>query len=155
MSQLSPRRWDDDAEDDDAASGSAEESEFFPSEPTSLRAAGLSETEVEQLILKSLLGKGESFGRDIADQVKLPFIQVEDLLRRMKYDQMLSYRDSAPKNDYIYETTEVGRERGRRFSESCSYYGAAPVAMADYIRSVKAQSLETQHPTVEKLRAAF
>ena len=89
---------------------------------------------------------------DIADQVKLPFVLIDDLLRRMKYDQLLSYRDSAPMNDYIYEMTEVGRERGRRFSEACSYYGAAPVAMEDYIRSVKAQSLETQHPTVEELR---
>jgi hypothetical protein len=154
LSQFDPRRWDDNAEDD-PASGSAENSDFFPIAPTSLRAARLSETEVEQLILKSLLGKGESSGRDIADQVKLPFVLVEELLRRMKYDQMLSYRDSAPMNDYIYEMTEVGRERGRRFSESCSYYGAAPVAMEDYIRSVKAQSLETQHPTVEKLREAF
>ena len=133
----------------------ADDSEFFPQEPASLRKAGLTESEVEQLILKSLLGRGESSGRDIADQVKLPFVLIDDLLRRMKYDQLLSYRDSAPMNDYIYEMTEVGRERGRRFSEACSYYGAAPVAMEDYIRSVKAQSLETQHPTVEELRQAF
>jgi hypothetical protein len=154
-SQFDLSRWDDNAESGDSPSESADDAEFFPQEPSSLHSAGLSETEVEQLILKSLLGKGESSGRDIADQVKLPFVLVEELLRRMKYDQMLSYRDSAPMNDYIYELTEVGRERGRRFSESCSYYGAAPVAMADYIRSVKAQSLDTQHPTVEKLRAAF
>ena len=127
----------------------ADDAEFFPQEPASLRKAGLTESEVEQLILKSLLGRGESSGRDIADQVKLPFVLIDDLLRRMKYDQLLSYRDSAPMNDYIYEMTEVGRERGRRFSEACSYYGAAPVVMEDYIRSVKAQSLETQHPTVE------
>jgi hypothetical protein len=42
----------------------ADDSEFFPQEPASLRKAGLTESEVEQLILKSLLGRGESSGRD-------------------------------------------------------------------------------------------
>lgn len=131
------------------------DTDFFPLEPDSLREASLTESEVEELILKSLLGRGESSGRDLADQLKLPFVLIDELLRRMKYDQLLVYRDSAPMNDYVYQLTDVGRERGRRLSEACSYYGAAPVAMQDYIRSVKAQSLENQHPSVAELRNAF
>ena len=43
--------------------------------------AGLTETQVESLILKFLLARGDGTGREIADQVKLPFILVDEMLR--------------------------------------------------------------------------
>jgi predicted ATPase with chaperone activity len=58
-------------------------------------------------------------------------------------------------NDYVYQLTDLGRERARRFMEHCTYFGAAPVSLTDYIHSVKSQSLETQHPTEQDLRRAF
>jgi len=128
---------------------------FVPLEPPSLVEAGLTESEVEALALKILLARGDAAGRLLADYIRLPFVLVDELLRRMKYDQLLVYRDSAPMNDYVYQLTEVGRERARRLSEHCSYYGAAPVPLADYVHAVKAQSLDKQHPTSEELRNAF
>ena len=129
--------------------------EFVPLEPTNLREAGLTDSEVEGLMVKYLLSRGDAAGRDIADQVKLPFILVEPLLRQMKYDQLLVYRGSAPMNDYVYQLTDLGRERSRRLMDHCSYFGSAPVALTDYIVSVKRQSLERQHPTEADLRHAF
>ena len=58
-------------------------------------------------------------------------------------------------NDYLYQLTDLGRERARRQAAHCSYFGAAPVALADYIISVKAQSLEHQRPTEADLHRAF
>ncbi len=129
--------------------------EFVPIEPTTIRDAGLTDSDVEALILKYLLSRGDGTGRDVSDQIKLPFAMMEPLLRQLKYDQLLVYRGAAPMNDYVYQLTDLGRERARRFMDHCTYFGAAPVALTDYIVSVKRQSLEKQHPTEADLRQAF
>ncbi len=128
---------------------------FVPIEPDSFRAAGLTDSEVEALIVKFLLARGDAVGRDIAEQVKLPFLPVAQLLSEMKYGQLVVHRGSAPMNDFVYQLTDLGRERGRRLTQHCTYFGAAPVALRDYVASVHAQSLTGQHPTVEDLHQAF
>jgi len=138
------------------AVGDGEPAEHFvPREPQSLQEVGLSESEVESLILKLMLSRGDLVGRDIADHIRLPFVLVDELLRQMKQDQLVVYRSSAAMNDYLYQLTDLGRERARRQAEHCTYFGAAPVKLDAYIDSVKAQSLENQHPTEEDLRRAF
>jgi DNA-binding PadR family transcriptional regulator len=129
--------------------------EFVPMEPASIRSAGLTDSEVEALALKFLLARGDMSGRDIADYVKLPFVLLDSILRQLKFDQLVVYRAAAPMNDYIYQLTELGRERARRYFDHCTYYGSAPVSLADYIRGVEAQSLTRQHPTQEDLKRAF
>ncbi len=128
---------------------------FVPLEPTSFREAALTDTEVEMLLLKFLLARGDGSGRDMAKQVKLPFNLIEPLLRSLKHDQLIAYKGAAAMNDYICQLTELGRERAKRYSQHCTYFGSAPVSLHDYIRSVKAQSIEEQHPTEDDLRRAF
>lgn len=128
---------------------------FVPIEPESFRKAGLTDSEVEALILKFLLARGDASGRDIAEQVKLPFVLVDELLRGTKNDQLVGHRGSAPMNDYLYQLTDIGRERARRYSQHCTYFGSAPVSLKNYIESVHAQSLTNQHPTAEDLHRAF
>ena len=128
---------------------------FFPQEPESFHQAQLTDSEVEALVLKFLLARGDAVGRDVADQVKLPFVLIDELLRSMKNDQLVVHKGSAPMNDYQYQLTDVGRERARRYSAHCTYFGAAPVALSDYLASVEAQSLTRQHPTPEHLHRAF
>ena len=130
-------------------------SEFFPEEPTSLYAAKLTESEVESLVLKYLLSCGNASGRDIADQIKLPFGFMEEQLRQLKHDQWVVYRSAAAMNDYQYQLTDKGRERARRLAEHCTYFGSTPVSLADYIASVAVQSMTTQHPTADDLKRAF
>ncbi len=129
--------------------------DFIPVEPASFRNADLSDSEVESLILKYLLARGDATGREIADQVKLPFVLVDELLRTMKNEQLVVHRGGAPMNDYQYQSTDLGRERGQRFAARCTYFGAAPVALEDYIESVREQSLTVQQPNMEDLRRAF
>ncbi|HQF13677.1 MAG TPA: AAA family ATPase, partial [Thermogutta sp.] len=123
------------------------ETDFIPVEPTTLEEAQLTESEVEALILKYLLARGDATGRAIADQVKLPFIIVDAIMRRMKADRLVAHRGDAPMNDYVYELSDLGRERARRYSQICSYFGAAPVSLSDYVTSVAIQSLTKQRPT--------
>ena len=129
--------------------------DFVPQETVSFRAAGLNDSLVESLALKHLLARGDSTGREIADQLKLPFILVDELLRGLKNEQLVAYRNGAAMNDFVYQLTELGRERARRFWNHCTYFGTAPVSLEDYVASVKAQSLSTQPTTAEQLRHAF
>ncbi|HTQ41052.1 MAG TPA: AAA family ATPase [Pirellulales bacterium] len=139
----------------DSADKPADSEEFFPTEPASFREAMLSDSEVEALILKFLLSRGDAAGRDVAEQLKLPFVLIEVVLRQMKQDQLVFHRGSAPMNDYQFQLAELGRERARRLSDHCTYYGSAPVHLKHYIASVQAQSLTQQRPTAESLRQAF
>ena len=99
---------------------------IIPIEPPTIRDAGLTDSEVESLILKYLLSRGDCTGREVSDQIKLPFILLDPLLRQLKFDQLLVYRGSAPMNDYVYQLTDLGRERARRFMDHCTYFGSAP-----------------------------
>jgi len=129
--------------------------DFIPIEPQTLEEAQLTESEVEALVLKYLLARGEASGRTIADQVKLPFIIIDALLRRLKSDRLVAHRSDAPMNDYIYELSDLGRERARRYSQLCSYFGSAPVSLSDYVSSVAIQSLTKQRPTRQDLQRAL
>ncbi len=131
------------------------EEPFIPKEPLSLDEAGLSETMVEELIMRYLLVRGEASGRMIADQVKLPFLLVEPILNRLKYEQMTAYRGSNSVNDYTHTLTDAGRERARQFNNRTTYFGSAPVTLEHYCEAVKYQSVEGQHPRREELLHAF
>jgi hypothetical protein len=132
-----------------------DKNDYYPVEPKSFREAKVTESMIEELILKYLLTRGDATGRDISDQIKFPFTLLEGLLAQMKSDQWVYHRGAATLNDYIFGLTDKGRERARRHSQISTYYGATPVALSDYIESVKIQSLDSQHPTEKELAAAF
>jgi DNA replication protein DnaC len=128
---------------------------FIPRLPSSLAEAGLSDSLVEELIMRYLLSRGEASGRSIAAQVRLPFLMIEPILNRLKYEQMTAYRGSNSVNDYIHVLSDQGRERARQYNNRTTYFGAAPVRLEDYCQAVKLQSVETQRPRREELLQAF
>ncbi len=128
---------------------------FVPLAPRSLREAGLTDSQVEALLLKFLLGRGSAAGREIAEHVALPFGLVEPLLHKFKGLRLVVFRDTAAAGDYVYDLTELGAERARRYAETCTYFGAAPVALEDYVASVDAQSVRRQKPRLDSLRRAL
>ncbi|MGE0609540.1 MAG: hypothetical protein AB7O62_20790, partial [Pirellulales bacterium] len=97
---------------------------FLPVEPQTFSEAKVTASQVEAIVLRYMLVKGSQSGRDIAEQVKLSFKMIDDLLRQMKTDQLVVYSGTAPMSDYYYQLTDTGRERGRRFTEECSYFGS-------------------------------
>lgn len=126
-----------------------------PPEPDSLDHAGVTEGQLEQLILKSLNAFGDLAGRDVAEQHALPFRLVEPLMHGLKLAQLVTFRGSAAMGDYIYQLTDLGRERAKKLAESCTYFGAAPVTLKDYVASVGYQTLTSVHPSVADLEYAF
>ena len=128
---------------------------FIPVEPTSLEAAGLTDSEVEGLILKFLAARGDAAGFAISEQVKLPYPLVVERLNRLKDARLIGYRGSAGVNDFLYQITDHGRDTARRLAHSCTYFGAAPVSLEDYIDAVVAQGITDHTPTPEDLGRAF
>ena len=101
---------------------------FIPIAPNSLDGAGLNASTVEELIARYLLNRGEASGRQIADQLRLPFRLIDPILNRLKSEQMTVYRGANSVNDYTHSLTDQGRDRARRFNLRTTYYGTAPVA---------------------------
>jgi ATPase family associated with various cellular activities (AAA) len=131
------------------------EEPFIPWAPKSLDEAGLSESLVEELIVRFLFCRGEAAGRQIADQIRLPFLLIEPILNRLKYEQVTGYRGSTAAHDYIHVLTDAGRDRAKQFNNRTTYFGAAPVRLEDYCQAIKLQSVESQRPKREELLQAF
>ena len=127
---------------------------FWPKEPETMYESGISAASLEEIIAKFLLAIGEATIRDVAKQVAMPFKLVEEIIVRMKQEQQLTFIDSQM-NDYVCKLTDIGRDRARRYSDFCSYFGAAPVAFRDYVKSVNAQTINDQSPSEEDLARAF
>jgi predicted ATPase with chaperone activity len=128
---------------------------FFPRCPQSFQEAGLHESQIEALILKYLLNVGAASGRQIAQQVALPFGIVERLLHSMKSQQLVVFRAGVALGDYDYQLTEAGAERGRRHARQSAYFGAAPVPLNTYVEGVEQQAVRKQRPTAQDIQQAF
>ena len=129
--------------------------EFVPAEPQTLQEAGLAESQVAALLLKTLMNLGTSNGRAISQQIALSFRLTTDLLRQLKDDKQVVIKGESSFGDYTYELTELGMEWAQRYAKTCTYWGAAPVPLEAYSAAVLAQSGSTQRPTLDDLKNAF
>src|SRR6185369_7260764 len=73
----------------------------------------------------------------------------------LKKEQLVVFKGTATMNDYEYALTDLGRERARRYVEECTYFGAAPVCLKDYLAAMASQSIAKQHATQADLEEAF
>jgi predicted ATPase with chaperone activity len=128
---------------------------FLPAEPNSIEETGLSATLIEGLICKSVLVVGSATGRQIAEQICLPFRTLEGLFRSLRQRQILVHSASAQMNDYYYTLTDQGRQWSQRLMEACAYVGPAPVPLVDYVVSVDAQTIRAEAPKRQHLTKAF
>lgn len=132
-----------------------DQQQFVPKTPETLEETGLSEDDLERLILRFLLNKGASSGRRICQQIRLPFGIIDPLLKQWKYEQLLDLRNSAEIGDYVYAITDLGRERAKRYNEECTYFGSAPVLLRDYLLAMERQSIAKQSVQENDLKKAF
>ncbi len=140
-----------------AASGPALASDgpFLPPITQQLADTRLTDCEIEALVLKFVLNQVNASGRQISDQTRLPLAWLDKILFKLKADQLLVHKGAAGLGDYVYQLTQQGSAEARRQMTQCSYCGAAPVHLQDYIASVKAQSVSRQEPTSEQIDEVF
>jgi predicted ATPase with chaperone activity len=128
---------------------------FRPQEPQSLKDTGLSDTFIEEQILKFLSGVGSESGRTISNNLCLSMAILEDRLVAMRQRQEIAPSGAAMLGDHVYRLTDNGRDRALRALRECAYVGPAPVPLEDYISSVHAQTLATERPRKSQLERAF
>ncbi len=128
---------------------------WSPPEPETLDDTGLGFEEIERLVLKYLMARGAAAGRAIATHICIPFQIIDPLLKSLKADKLVIFKGSATMGDYEYTLTDLGRERARRYSEECTYFGSAMVPLHDYLIAMEVQSIAKQEATEENLKEAF
>lgn len=128
---------------------------FRPDEPSTIKETGLSDAQIEDQIIKMLLGVGAESGRGLSDRLCLPFVLLEDVFQSLRARQVIGQTGAAMLGDYVYQLTENGRERAQRAMRSCAYTGPAPVPLDDYIDSVHAQTIRAERPKRPQLEEAF
>ncbi|MEM9702287.1 MAG: AAA family ATPase [Planctomycetota bacterium] len=128
---------------------------YLPKRPENLEEVGLPREEIEGLVLKILLNRGPTSGRDVARQIRLPLGLLTAFLRELKRENVVAYRRNAGPDDYLHELTDLGNERASRAHDRCRYDGCAPVSLGEYVASVDAQTLRRQRITPQTLRAAL
>lgn len=128
---------------------------FTPRQPQTIRESGISASLVERLIMKYLFQVGLATSRGIASQLKLPFKVIEPILKQLRADKQIDLAGTTNTGDSEYMVTDAGRDRGKRYYEECTYFGAAPVSLGDYVNSVSAQSIAGQVVTSDDLLKAF
>jgi predicted ATPase with chaperone activity len=129
--------------------------EFVPLAPESLESIGVPEALVESIVVKLLLRRGSVAGRQIAEHVALPFSLVAPLLSKLKAGQIVVYRSTTGIGDFLYQLTEHGVESAKRQLNHGTYFGAVPVPLDHYLRSVEAQSVKRHRPTAANLKSSF
>src|SRR5690606_34724879 len=126
-----------------------------PPEPKSLAEAGLSEGDVEALVLKTLSQIGNSTGAQVAKEICLPRSLSGETLSRLRDELLVAIKNSAGVSDFVYQLTEAGAARARQHAARCNYVGAAPVPLSVYVDAIKKQSIQNTRLQLSRLQAAF
>jgi predicted ATPase with chaperone activity len=141
-----------------AQTAAASAQPFAPPPLRSVEDTGLPESFVSDLILKVLHFGGNASGAELARRVRLPYVEILDsLVAAHRKAQFIEVRGgtSTLAAGYEYALTERGRARALELAERSRYAGPAPVPMAQYRASVKAQTVRTARITRQDLEVAF
>ena len=109
----------------------------------------------EEFVLRCLFNRGVISGREIADQIAVPFGLLCEALDSLKASRLLVLRGAAQLGDYLYQVTQSGMEAAARSIAHCAYDGAAPIALQDYIDSVQVQSIHKNPPNFSDIVRVF
>jgi hypothetical protein len=128
-----------------------------PREPESLQEAGLSESTVEQLILRILYFRGDLYGQELSTAIGLKFSVIQELVEMLQLSHHLQVKRSMGMGSVgsVFSLTVAGRARTREHLESNQYYGPAPVPLAQYTEIVRKQRQRDGWLTKEGLAKAF
>ena len=128
---------------------------FLPIEPLTLEETGLTDNDMQALILKFLLNHNTATGRAISDQVQLPRPLITVAMGLLRAELLVAIKGSAGVDDYLYHLTEAGHDLARRLARECTYSGVAPVPLESYVDAMQCQSLQQSRLTIDDLRSTF
>ena len=120
--------------------------------PESLAELALPQGLAEDLVLKVLYLRGPLSLREFADHTRLSFGVINEILRRMRAEQLCELKGMVGNMPQIAITAQ-GRSRASELLSTNHYIGAAPVPLTHYVQQVREQSarnFEVHSPAVER-----
>ncbi|MBK7864475.1 MAG: ATPase [Archangiaceae bacterium] len=142
-----------------AAGGKPAPPRFFPPQPRALHETGLSQSMVEELILKALFFAGELRGGDIANRIKLPSIIVDEVIENLRKQKYIDLKGGGGlgvgKSTMVFQLTTYATDLIRQVLERNRYNGPAPVRMEDWFEAVQAQTARGGRITRAKMEGQF
>jgi len=130
---------------------------YVPPVPESLDQAGISQSSIEQLILKHLYVRSDMLGRELSTALGLKFSLIDPTMESFKRQHLIGVKRSLGIGNMsaLFSLTEAGRTLAREFMEQNQYSGPAPVPLAHYTEVVRRQKRKESWLTADSLRAAF
>jgi len=130
---------------------------FFPPSPETLEDTGLTDAQVQDLLLKTLHRYGSLQGDQLAEQVALPFTIIDDLLLSAQQRKFVEVTQAFGhgRGGYTFALTSEGQARAEAALRASRYIGSAPVPLAEFRRIVAEQSVRGHNVTRDELEAAF
>lgn len=106
-----------------------------PRTPRTLSESGLSNSQLSDLLLKTLYVHGVLQGSELARLIRLPFGVIEETLRILRDQRLVEAgaSDLAGRVSYRFVLTENGRIRANEALEINRYVGPAPVSLEQYV----------------------
>ncbi|MBA3945326.1 MAG: AAA family ATPase [Herpetosiphonaceae bacterium] len=130
-----------------------------PPEPTSIEATGLGIGFLSELVLKHIYFAGMVTGQHLADNLKLPFLNVIDkvltFLKEEEYVDIIGSEGGFYERSFQYVITPKGRIKAHEAIDRSQYAGAAPVPLDAYLDAVKQQTLGEMVIDQAAIRHAF
>ncbi len=122
-----------------------------------LADTGVSESFVEQLILKTFYFRNEILGRDLAAELGVKFSVIEQVVELLKSQHLIVVKRSLALGavSSVYTLTDKGREMTREYLKANQYTGRIPVPLEQYIGMVQAQRQDPGWLTLEMLRESY
>ncbi len=120
--------------------------------PDSVAELGVRQTILEDLALRMLYMSSPLSLRELAEQTRLSFGVVNELLRRMRAEQLCEVKGMTGNIPHIAITSQ-GRSRASELLSLNTYTGPAPVSLDSYVQQVREQSVrhvEVHPPAVER-----
>jgi predicted ATPase with chaperone activity len=123
-----------------------------PEAPETVEETGIRHAILEDLALKILCVAGPLSLRELSDQIRLQFSVVNELLRRLRAEQLCEVTGMHANIPQV-AITSAGRSRAIELLSLNHYTGAAPVSLESYVKQVQLQSVrlaEIHPPDVQR-----
>lgn len=120
--------------------------------PRNIGEAGVRESVLEDIALKSLYTSGPFSVLDLAEHMRIPFELGNDLFNRLR-GKLLCEVTGMTGNIPFFAITSQGRSRALELLSHSQYAGPAPVSLSSYVEQVRKQSVrnvEVHPPDVER-----
>lgn len=130
-----------------------------PPEPTSIAATGLGMGFINDLVLKIVYFYGNITGQQLADVIKLPFLNVIDkaleFLKLEEYVDIIGAQGGFSERSFQYVIANKGRIKINEVLARSQYAGPAPVMLDEYLAVVQHQSIGQMVVDAQAVREAF